>query len=84
MVTIDKLIKASNNMKLGNHSKEYFQEGQKYYLYSTCICEVNHIKGTVTLDKSYGSQTTTRAVNAYKRALEGEWLTKNYDFIINE
>ena len=84
MRTVENLINATHNKKLGNHRKEYFEDGQKYYYYSTVICEVNHTKGTVTLDKSYGTSSTTRAVNAYKRELEQRYTTRNYEFIIIE
>lgn len=84
MQTVKNLIEANNNKKLGNHKKEFYDEGQKYYYYETVICNVNHVDGTITLDKSYNTPSTTRAVNAYKRELELRYTTRNYKIIMIE
>ena len=84
MKTVENLINANNNKKLGNHRKEFVASGQKYYYYATCICEVNHDTQKVILDKSWGSQSTTRAVNAYMRELKQRFTTRNYTFEIIE
>lgn len=74
MRTVEKLLNASRDMKSGNHRVEHItnnfgHEVRKFYYYATVIAYVNDTKRTFTIDASYGSSSTTRACNAYRREL---------------
>lgn len=75
MKTIQKLVNAKNDMKVGNHRVEFSLVGKerRYFYYNTVICSVDHNKGTFKIDASYGSVSTTRACNAYRKYFESLW-----------
>lgn len=59
--------KGNKSAKRGNHSMEQTADKIKYYYYWTCICEVDKTTNKVKYDASYGSSSTTRAVNSYRQ-----------------
>lgn len=74
MKTVENLLQAERNIKLGNHRMEHRTNYaghnlRVFYYYSTPICTVNDTRRTFTIDKSYGTSSTTRACNAYMRKL---------------
>lgn len=71
METMKKLVKATNNMKLGNHRVEINEGITKYFYYATPIIIVDRVNRTLTIDNGgYGTSSTTRAINSYMEELE--------------
>lgn len=74
MKTVENLLKASNDKKLGNHRVSHLKvkgdNVRKFYYYQTAICTVNDTQKTFEIDDSYGSQSTSRACNSYRRELQ--------------
>jgi hypothetical protein len=72
MQTVKNLVTAKKDVKIGNHRVEIinFENGKclvrKFYYYSTVICKVDYSSRSFSIDSSYGSQSTTRACNAYR------------------
>lgn len=74
MKAVEQLLKAETNKKIGNHR---FAEGishkgedtRLFFYYATIICYVMEKTKTFAIDSSFGSQSTTRACNAYRREL---------------
>jgi hypothetical protein len=70
MKTMENLIKANGNMKLGNHKKEVEGNTTKYIYHWTAIVTVDEEKMTYTTDNGgYGTRSTSAAINDYKRKL---------------
>ena len=70
MTTITNLIQATTNKKQGNHRKEIKGIFSNYIYHSSIICTVDEIKKTFyTNNCGYGTRSTTRAINEYKRQL---------------
>ena len=59
--------KGRKSAKYGNHHMEQTDKTIKYYYYWTCICEVDKTTNNVKYDASYGTSSTTRAVNSYRQ-----------------
>ncbi|TVX86052.1 hypothetical protein [Paenibacillus agilis] len=80
MKTVQDLVNATREVKKGNHRVKLVLgwEGVKsiikkrYFIYfSTAICTVDEINKTFSIDSSYGSQSTTRVCNAYRKHFAG-------------
>ena len=70
MATIQKLISAAGNKKIGNHKKQVEGITTKYIYHWTAICTVNESTKTFVINNGgYGTRSTTRAINDYKRQL---------------
>jgi len=70
MKTMENLIKAKGNMKLGNHKKEVNGNTTKYIYYWTAIVTVDEKEMTYITDNGgYGTRSTNAAINDYKRKL---------------
>lgn len=71
MKTVQALAQATRNTKAGNHRVEIddtgFNLGRRFYYYSTVICEAYDNVMKFKIDASYGSTSTTRACNAYRK-----------------
>ena len=65
-VTQEQLADATRNKTLKNHRVEFDGNIRHFYYYSTEICQVNEQNKTFWVDASYGSTSTTQAVNAYR------------------
>jgi hypothetical protein len=76
MTAIDNLVSAKNNKKAGNHKVEFVFGGnaRNFIYYWTTICGVDDVAKTFYIDSSYGTQSTTRTCNAYRR----EFLSRGY------
>lgn len=76
MKTVEQLANSKSEKNAGNH-KVRFSLGQRlFYYYSTVICKVNDAKKTFVIDSSYGTQSTTRACNAYRKHFESLGYTE--------
>lgn len=73
MKTVESLAKAMKNTKIGNHKVVMVNDGlaRNFIYYNTTICSVCDIKRTFVIDASYGTTSTTRACNAYRRYFAG-------------
>lgn len=71
MTTVYNLVHANGNRKtLGNHRMERTTTGRNFIYHWTTICTVNDIDKTYHTDNGgWGTSSTTRAINAYKREL---------------
>ncbi|OME54005.1 hypothetical protein BSK59_15605 [Paenibacillus odorifer] len=77
MKAIIELANVTKETKKGNHrvsiSKKYNENysleiiGKAFFFYDTIICSTDEVKRTFSIDASYGTQSTTRACNAYKK-----------------
>lgn len=69
--SVEKLIRdaryGKKSAKYGNHSMMQTKEKIYYFYYNTCICAVDKTTNKVKYDASYGSSSTTRAVNSYRQ-----------------
>lgn len=82
MKTVQTLVKANNDMKVGNHQVKHSkqEEGGRFFIYfDTTICTVDDENKKFWIDASYGSQSTTRACNEYRK----HFLAEGYSEIIN-
>lgn len=71
---VQKLSDAKKDMKAGNHQVRFVYDitgnhlyGRDFVYFKTIICGVNDRNKTFYTDSSYGSMSTTHAVNAYRR-----------------
>lgn len=83
MRTLEKLVR-ENNKKMGNHKVATItSEGitwTKYYYYQTVICLVNETNKEVVLSNGgWGTSSTTRAINWYRKYFRGEGYTITND-----
>ena len=68
MKFVEVLALAGQNKKVGNHRVVIHSDGSReFYYYSTVICRSHDSFKKFTVDDSYGSVSTKRAVNAYKK-----------------
>lgn len=78
MQTVKNLISSTNSKKLGNHRVEVVNNmgipHRKYIYYSTVIAREYPDTKEFIIDDSYGTASTTRACNAYRK----EFLDKGY------
>lgn len=77
MKTMKNLLNADGDKTLGNHyvtnkTNNFGHQLRAFTYFSTVICLVNDTKKTFTIDDSWGSQSTTRACNAYRRELTSQ------------
>lgn len=69
MKTVENLLNARGNKKLGNHRKEVGEGFERYIYYGTCVCKVDHNDKTIIInDGGWGTSSTTRTINAYLRS----------------
>ncbi|WP_090739315.1 hypothetical protein [Paenibacillus sp. Mc5Re-14] len=81
MKTVQQLAQANNDKKIGSHQVKYSkqEEGTRFFIYyNTTICTVDDVNKTFSIDASYGTQSTTRACNAYRR----HFLDEGYSEIV--
>ncbi|EJW14055.1 hypothetical protein M5X02_30150 [Paenibacillus alvei] len=71
MKTVQTLVNVKKDTKAGNHRVSISQGKRDFYYYATAICKVDDTKGTFVIDSSYGTQSTTRACNAYRKHFVG-------------
>lgn len=64
------LVYKEQNTKCGNHKMEIVGGVKNLIYYTTTICKVNSHLKVFGIDSSYGTQSTKRACNQYKRELE--------------
>lgn len=81
MKTVQTLVNATKEMKQGNHRVSFSQnelgiQGKAFYYYDTIICSTNEPKRLFSIDSSYGTQSTTRACNAYRKHYESLGYTE--------
>ena len=72
MKAIEQLVKGKKK-KVGNHRVE--QEGniRRFIYHETAICTADCLQKTFTTDNGgWGTQSTTRAINAYRRELKAQ------------
>lgn len=74
MKTVEDLLNARGDRQLGNHRVEFSRDGLEdklrfFYYYDTVICIVNDSKQVFSIDSSYGTSSTTRACNSYRREI---------------
>ena len=71
MKCINELLKTNSNYKrIGNHRKEREGHITKYYYHYTPIVVVDDLRKTFkTNNGGWGTISTTRAINAYRREL---------------
>ena len=78
MVTVKKLVNSDrrSGMTLGNHKviQNSIDNYSEYIYHWTVICRADHNLKLFAVDASWGSQSTTRACNAYRR----EFLSMGY------
>lgn len=75
--TVEKLVNAKGNMKIGNHSVEHIGNSRRFYYYGTAICVADDKYRLVYFDNGgYFTLSTTRAINSYK-----EYFLKNVNYI---
>lgn len=73
MKFIQTLVNASQNTQVGNHQLRIVKDerqgvkGRDFIYYKTTICGVDDIRKRFYIDASYGSASTTRACNAYRK-----------------
>lgn len=71
MKTVETLANSKQDMKQGNHRVEHsaarMRCGRDFYYYDTIICATNDLQKQFMIDDSYGSRSTTRACNAYRK-----------------
>lgn len=72
MKTVEKLTNEVRNKKLGNHRVEFTPSGRREFIYHwTAICIVDdRTKTFVTNNGGWNTQSTNRAINAYRRHFE--------------
>lgn len=70
MQTVKNLLNSNTEKTLGNHRVVHYNQHQQwYYYFETPICKVCNFTKTFVIDASYGTQSTTRACNAYRHNL---------------
>jgi hypothetical protein len=73
MKTVQTLASATKDMKMGNHRVRFIKDekqginGRDFFYYDTIICGVDDNRKLFYIDASYGSVSTTRACNAYRK-----------------
>lgn len=74
MKTVVNLLNADgDSKKLGSHKMERRGNVRGFIYYSTEICTVDDLSKTFSVQNGgYGTQSTTRAMNAYRKELEYE------------
>lgn len=66
--TIETLVSAFSSKKKGNHRVVFKGWERHFYYYFTEICTVNDVYKTFkTNDGGWGTQSTTRAINDYRK-----------------
>ena len=67
----------ANRKTLGNHRMERTTTGRNFIYHWTTICTVNDVDRTYHTDNGgWGTSSTTRAINAYKRELNSMGYTE--------
>lgn len=71
MKTVQNLLNATKDVKKGNHRVKVFPitMNKQFFYYNTMICWVNDNDKTFAIDDSYGTVSTKRACNSYRREL---------------
>ena len=68
MKFVEVLALAGQNKRVGNHRVVVHNDGtREFYYYDTVICRADYFFKKFTLDDSYGTVSTKRAVNAYRK-----------------
>ena len=68
MKTVEVLASAAQNKRVGNHRVVIHSNGSReFYYYDTVICRADYYFKKFAVDNSYGTVSTTRAVNAYRK-----------------
>ena len=77
MKTVKALLNATTNKTLGNHRMERTETGRNFIYHWTTICTVNDVDRTYHTDNGgWGTSSTTRAINAYKREFNSMGYTE--------
>lgn len=78
MTTVYNLVHTNANRKtLGNHRMERTTTGRNFIYHWTTICAVNDVDRTYHTDNGgWGTSSTTRAINAYKREFNSMGYTE--------
>jgi hypothetical protein len=81
MKTVTTLLNATENKALGNHrmAKGISYKGERtrcFFYYRTMICYVMEEAKTFAIDASHGTNSTTRACNAYREQLLAQGYTE--------
>lgn len=78
MTTVYNLVHTSASRKtLGNHRMERTETGRNFIYHWTTICTVNDVDRTYHTDNGgWGTSSTTRAINAYKREFNSMGYTE--------
>lgn len=78
MITVKKLVNSDrrSGMTLGNHKviQNTIDDYSEYIYHWTVICRADHTQKVFAVDDSWGSRSTIRACNAYRR----EFLSMGY------
>ena len=62
------LASAGQNKSSGNHRVVIHSDGtREFYYYNTVICRADYLFKKFTVDDSYGTVSTKRAVTAYRK-----------------
>ena len=68
MKFVEVLALAGQNKRVGNHRVVINEDGtREFYYYSTVICRADYFFKKFAVDDSYGTVSTKRAVNAYRK-----------------
>lgn len=72
MKVVEVLALADYNKKVGNYSVVIHSDGtREFYYYNTVICRTDDFFKRFAVDDSYGTVSTKRAVNAYRKYFTG-------------
>jgi hypothetical protein len=84
MTCINNLL-SGKAKKQGSHRVERKGNMTEYIYYSTAICTVNETTKTfITSNGGYGTQSTTRAINCYKKELTYKGYTEVKTFEVEK
>ena len=76
MKTVKALLSASNNKTAGNHSVKHIGTMRYFRYHESIICYVNDYTKQFSVNHhGWFTQSTTRAINAYKRELTNSGYT---------
>lgn len=85
MKCINKLMEATTDKRVGNHSVRFTTTSRKFLYHWTTICEINYDKKAVIIDNGgFGTSSTTRAINSYLRHETIKNLVENHNFEIKD
>ena len=77
MTTVYNLVHTSEQKAHGNHRMERTETGRNFIYHWTTICTVNDVDRTYHTDNGgWGTSSTTRAINAYKREFNSMGYTE--------